>query len=119
MNSELTYLFLSVAIGLLTTLVAYIYTKTIKDTERRLGKTEDTVKEIEENYIDRFDSIKEKLSDVEHNILSKLTETRHSANEKMQKMQFQTDLNCKDIEYLKLSCEKIKNKMERIDGQSH
>lgn len=70
----------------LWSLSIYLLKKLINDMDTRISKNETEIKEIKENYIDRFDNIKEKVNETEKRLMERLHSTELRIIEEISKL---------------------------------
>ena len=71
---------------ILWSLSIYLFKKLVNDMDTRISKNETEIKEIKENYIDRFDNIKEKVNESEKRLMERLHSTELRIIEEISKL---------------------------------
>ncbi len=120
---EILFGILSGLFGLLTSVITYIYKKSVKDSEDRFAKNEKRfdkndarMDNIENNYLSRFEKLNKSLNDVEKNIIAEITKSRHDSREALGKLQFNTELNYQRKENCLIHGEEIKELKKAIES---
>lgn len=71
---------------ILWTLSIYLFKRLVNDMDARIKDNETEIKEMKENYIDRFDNLKEKINQSDRVLLEKLHSTELRIIEEIAKL---------------------------------
>lgn len=78
---------------ILWSLSIYLFKKLVNDMDTRISKNETEIKEIKENYIDRFDNIKEKVNESEKRLMERIHSTELRIIEEISKLKHNDNSN--------------------------